>query len=89
MTEHVELNRGRNGWSAFASIDTVEECKTYCLNFTGDDGSTCSRITFVTHEPYGNMCWMGLSDTIQASTDDPYTGEPHTGSNDIEAFNYA
>lgn len=87
-TEHTSLNSGTNGWSAFASVSTVEDCKTYCLGFTGDDGATCSRITFVTHAEYGNMCWMGLTDATQAAPNDPYTGGPHTGSNGIEAFNY-
>jgi hypothetical protein len=80
---------GTNGWSAFAAASTVEDCKTYCLNFTGEDESTCSRITFVTHAEHGNMCWMGMEDETKAATNDLYTGGPHTGSNDIEAFNYA
>jgi hypothetical protein len=32
---------------------------------------------------------MGMEDETKAATNDLYTGGPHTGSNDIEAFNYA
>jgi len=82
---HTSRNTGDNGWSAFAA-STLEGCKTYCIGFTGDDGATCSRITFVSHTS-GNMCWMGLTDDTEAA-EDPYILGPPTGGNTVEAFNY-
>ena len=63
-TQHSQVNAGgANGWDAFAANSAADACKSYCLSWTGTDGSRCSRITFITQAAFGNMCWMGLRRT--------------------------